>query len=93
MILKKIYLLIILIKDWININSNKEFPSSYFITENAGICIIRKFIPNQENPKFLKLSRPGFVYDEQEHDFIDEKFYDLNTNNWFNSNRRKKDEL
>lgn len=82
-----------IIMDWINIYSNKKFPSTYFISENAGICIIRRFIPNQDCPKFLKLSRPGFIYDEKEHDFIAEKLYDLKTNNWFNPNRRKVDEL
>jgi hypothetical protein len=82
-----------IIKDWINIYSNKKFPLNYFHTEKAGICLIKKFIPNQENSKFLKLSRPGFVYDENERDFIAENLYDLNSNNWFNSNPRKIDEL
>jgi hypothetical protein len=81
-----------IIKDWMNRKDKGLFPPNYYNAEKVGICLIRKFIPNQENPKFLKLSRPGFIYNELEHDFIAEKLFDVNTKDWFNSNPRKIDE-
>ena len=81
-----------IIKDWIRIYEKEQLPSNYYKNETIGICIIRKFIPN-DNPKFLKLSRPGFDYNEEEHDFIAKKLFDLNTNNWFDPNPRRINEL
>lgn len=85
--------IMIIIKNWIKINTLNQFPSNYFNAGKIGICLIKKFIPNQENPKFLKLSRPGFYYDEHNHDFIADQLFDLKTKNWFDANPRKMNEI
>ena len=82
-----------IIMKWIETYKTKEYPSHYFENEITGICLVHKYIPSEENPKFLKLSRPGFNYHEQLHDFIADTLFDLRTNNWFDTNPRKIDEL
>nr|WP_314839232.1 hypothetical protein [uncultured Flavobacterium sp.] len=81
-----------LIKDWIKVYDSGQLPQNYFTTKFTGTCIVRKNIP-LENPKFLKLSRPGFEYNEKEHDFIAKKLFDLNTSNWFDPNPRRVNDL
>lgn len=71
-------------KDWIAIFESKQYPNNYFENDVTGICLVRKFIP-QDSPKFLKLSRPGFVYDVQEHDFVSQYLFNLETSTWIKS--------
>jgi hypothetical protein len=73
-----------IIRSWIAIYENKQYLPNYFENETTGICLIRRFIPN-DAPKFLKLSRPGFDYDEQEHDFIFSELFNLETAQWIKS--------
>ena len=82
-----------IIRLWITTHENKEYTNRFFENEITGICLVHKYIPSEENPKFLKLSRPGFNYHEQLHDFIADTLFDLRTNNWFDTNPRKIDEL
>ena len=51
----------------------------YFATANLGICNIVKRVPLEGPLKFLKLSRPGFEYDEREKDFILSQLYNCTT--------------
>jgi hypothetical protein len=74
-----------IIRAWIKTHNDQFIPPHYFNNNNSGICLIRRFIPNQENPKFLKLSRPGFDFNEQEHDFINEELFNITSNNWIKS--------
>ena len=76
-----------IIKAWINTHQNHQIPAHYFTNDNSGICLIRKFIPSQDNPKFLKLSRPGFNYDENEHDFMNEELFNIESNKWIKSKK------
>jgi hypothetical protein len=76
-----------IIREWILIHSTQQIPPHYFNNESSGICLIRKFIPSLDNPKFLKLSRPGFDYDEQEHDFLNEQLFNIESNKWFKSKK------
>lgn len=72
------------ITNWIIIYENKKYPRNYFKNKNTGICLIRRSIPN-DIPKFLKLSRPGFNYDEQQHDFVFSELFNLETEKWIKS--------
>lgn len=74
-----------IIRTWIKAHNKQQFPAHFYSNYYSGICLVRKYIPNQQNPKFLKLSRPGFDYDEQEHDFVNEDLLSLATNNWIKS--------
>lgn len=78
---------------WMDTFLSKKLPKNYIEVENVGFCLIKKHIPSYENPKFLRLVRPGFEYNEDNHDFIINTLFDLKTNDWFNSNPRKVDEL
>lgn len=78
-----------MIKDWIKIYVSEKLPSNYYKNNQTGICIVRKFIPS-DNPKFLKLSRPGFIYDEQEHDFVKQELFSLETSKWIKSKKSLK---
>ncbi|WP_431244229.1 hypothetical protein ACQ9BO_07650 [Flavobacterium sp. P21] len=77
-----------IIRAWIKKHNDQFIPAHYFNNNNSGICIICKFIPNQDNPKFLKLSRPGFNYDEKEHDFLNENLFNIATNSWIKSKQK-----
>lgn len=72
------------LRDWISVYEMKQYPPNYFEHKTVGICLIRKFIP-QDSPKFLKLSRPGFKYDNQEHDFVSQDLFNLETTKWIKS--------
>lgn len=74
-----------IINRWLEIFQSKEFPGNYMEVETVGMCIIKKFIPSAENPKFVKLGRPGFDYDEKEHDFIIPELFNLETATWIKS--------
>lgn len=76
-----------IIREWITTHNDQQIPPHYFNNENSGICLIRKFIPSQDNPKFLKLSRPGFNYNEKEHDFMNEELFNIENNKWFKSKK------
>ena len=73
-----------ILRDWIAVYDMKQYPPNYFENKAIGICLIRKFIP-QDSPRFLKLSRPGFNYDNQEHDFISQDLFNLETTKWIKS--------
>jgi hypothetical protein len=73
-----------IIKNWISNYENERLPPNYYNNRSTGVCIIRKYIP-QENPKFLKLSRPGFIYTEREHDFLKQELFNLETEEWIKS--------
>ena len=48
-----------------------------FAAKNLGLCTIYKRIPNTGKTKYLKLSRPGFNYQENENEFILEELYNI----------------
>jgi hypothetical protein len=81
------------IKQWIKENNKNQLPTNYFHSEITGICIIRKTIPNQDNPKFLKLSRPGFDFNLSEHDFVSDELYHIESEKWFRTKKSLHDEL
>ncbi|NRS87779.1 hypothetical protein HNQ02_000686 [Flavobacterium sp. 7E] len=82
-----------IIRKWITKHNDQQIPPQYFNNKNSGICLIRKFIPSQDNPKFLKLSRPGFDYDEKEHDFMNEELFNIESNKWIKSKKSLVNEL
>ena len=63
------------IQNW----QNQPISNDYFKSRNLGICNIIKRIPSEGPLKFLKLSRPGFKYDENKKDFILTKLYNCHT--------------
>ena len=63
------------IQNW----QNQPISNDYFKSRNLGICNIIKRIPSEGPLKFLKLSRPGFKYDENKKDFILTKLYNCTT--------------
>lgn len=76
-----------IINRWLEIFQSRAFPDNYMEVETVGICIIKKFVPSAENPKFVKLGRPGFDYDEKEHDFIIAELFNLETATWIKSKK------
>ena len=64
--------------NWIDRFKLNNWQSNYLVDESLGVCDILKKIP-LENPNFLKISRPGFSYDETAHDFIQKDLYNLKT--------------
>ena len=63
------------IQNWQIKSSNHD----YYAAKNLGICNIVKRIPSEGSLKFLKLSRPGFEYKEEEKDFILSQLYNCTT--------------
>jgi len=57
----------------------KSKDHGYFRAENLGICNVVKRIPAEGAVKFLKLSRPGFEFDEEKKDFILSQLYNFKT--------------
>jgi hypothetical protein len=68
------------LQDWIELARKEKNRTNYFHDKNMGICVIEKRIPNNGKPTFLKLSRPGFEYDEDKGDFILSDLFDCATN-------------
>jgi hypothetical protein len=58
---------------------SKSKSHDYFKTKNLGICNIVKRIPAVGTLKFLKLSRPGFEFNEEKKDFILSELYNCTT--------------
>ena len=81
------------IKQWIRENNKNQLPTNYFHSEITGICVIKKFIPNNEKPNFLKLSRPGFDFNLSEHDFVSDELYHIESKKWFRTKKSLHDEL
>jgi hypothetical protein len=63
------------IKKW----NTKSKPNEYYRAKNLGICNIIKRIPPEGTIKFLKLSRPGFEYNDDDKDFVLSKLYNYST--------------
>lgn len=63
---------------WINLFQSENWRSEYLVDDHLGVCDIVKKIP-LENPKFIKISRPGFSYNENAHDFVLDDLYNLKT--------------
>ena len=57
----------------------KSKSHDYYAAKNLGICNVVKRIPSEGSLKFLKLSRPGFEYNEEEKDFILSQLYNYAT--------------
>ena len=51
----------------------------YYTARTLGICNAVKRIPSEGPMKFLKLSRPGFGYNDEEKDFILSQLYNCTT--------------
>ena len=67
--------LVMRLEDW-----QVKFKShDYYEGNNLGICNIVKRIPSEGTLKFLKLSRPGFEYNDEEKDFILSQLYNCKT--------------
>lgn len=50
--------------------------TTYLLDDNLGICNIEKRIPENGPSKFLKISRPGFEYNEEAQEFLLSDLYD-----------------
>ena len=74
-----------IIKKWLEIFHSGKIPHKYMVAGTRGLCVIKKFIPSMQNRKFVKLARPGFDYDEQQHDFILPELFALKTAAWIKS--------
>lgn len=57
----------------------KSKSHDYYAAKKLGICNVVKRIPSEGPLKFLKLSRPGFEYNDEEKDFILSQLYNCNT--------------
>ena len=57
----------------------KSKSHDYYAAKNLGICNVVKRIPSEGTLKFLKLSRPGFSYNDEEKDFILSQLYNCAT--------------
>ena len=57
----------------------KSRSHDYYAAKKLGICNVVKRIPSEGPLKFLKLSRPGFEYNDEEKDFILSQLYNCNT--------------
>jgi len=72
------------IETWINDYKNLD-SESVINCKNLGFCSIEKRIPSEGAPKFYKLGRPGFEFDEDQADFVLSKLYNVNTGELFKS--------
>ena len=79
--------MVITIQDWIKAFSDKSFKPEIFYNQKTGYCLLRKCIPS-DNPKFIKISKPGFIYDMTENDFIAHELFDLQRECWIKSRQR-----
>jgi hypothetical protein len=57
----------------------KSKSHDYYTAKNLGICNVVKRIPSEGPLKFIKLSRPGYEYSDEEKDFILPQLYNYTT--------------
>lgn len=72
------------IDNWLKTYQLTDFNEEIFKNPKTGFTIINKRVPF-ENPKFLKLSRPGFEFNVGGNDFISEDLFSLESEIWFKS--------
>lgn len=68
-----------IIEKWQEDYDALKVQNNILVSEKFGVCEIVKKIPDNGSPKFLKLARPGFRYNEEENDFILEQLYNCKT--------------
>ncbi|MGJ8760849.1 MAG: hypothetical protein ACSHXA_09905 [Polaribacter sp.] len=71
-------------KDYKNIVNNNVI----FNCKNLGMCNVMDTIEKNGSKVFLKLTRPGFEYDEDNHDFILKELYQIETGKLMQSKQR-----
>lgn len=64
--------------NWIKRFKANDWQKNYLIDDKLGVCDILKKIP-KERPKFVKIARPGFSFEETAHDFVLNDLYNLET--------------
>ena len=65
---------------WIEKYEGKAWEAEYYSGNKTGLCVVVKYIPSIADAKYLKLSRPGFLFDEDLKDFQLKELYNLRTN-------------
>jgi hypothetical protein len=59
--------------------------SDYINIPGLGFCSIEKRIPEGENPKYLKIARPGFPYSAEDNEFYFPELYECSTGRFMKS--------
>lgn len=81
--------LVDIVEKWIVYYREGKWNDEYLVDDEQGICEITKRIPF-EKPKFYKIARPGFGYNEEEHNFILDELYQISTGNLMRSKQSLK---
>ncbi|NVJ48360.1 MAG: hypothetical protein HWE07_14595 [Cytophagia bacterium] len=71
--------LISFIKNWYEGYEELDHNPRYLVSDEFGVCRIQKFIPSIEEPKYLRLARPGFEYSEEHKEFELPELYECQT--------------
>ncbi len=71
--------LINFIRDWNEDFEGLNHNPRYLISNEFGVCRIQKFIPYIEEPKYLRLARPGFEFSDEHKEFELPELYDCQT--------------
>lgn len=67
------------LKNWHFDYKNNYSTDDFYNCKDLGLCLVNKFLPSNDNKKFIKIVRPGFDFDEEEKDFILKELYHIDT--------------
>ncbi|QOD60679.1 hypothetical protein H9I45_15270 [Polaribacter haliotis] len=67
------------LKNWHIDYKNNYSSDNFYDCKDLGLCLVNKFLPTNDNKKFIKIVRPGFDFDDDEKDFILKELYQIDT--------------
>tara|TARA_R110002051_G_C8766033_1_gene502621 strand:+ start:2261 stop:4891 length:2631 start_codon:yes stop_codon:yes gene_type:complete len=67
------------LKNWHLDYKNNYSSDNFYNCKDLGLCLVNKFLPSNDNKKFIKIVRPGFDFDDDEKDFILKELYQIDT--------------
>ena len=67
------------INNWQTNFVNDNLSSVFYSCKGLGVCIVNSFLPKTGHKTFLKISRPGFDFNESVNDFVLDELYKIET--------------
>tara|TARA_R110002126_G_scaffold208042_2_gene354988 strand:- start:1437 stop:4067 length:2631 start_codon:yes stop_codon:yes gene_type:complete len=70
---------LVVLKNWHLDYKNNYSSDNFYDCKDLGLCLVYKFLPTNDNKKFIKIVRPGFDFDDDAKDFILKELYQIDT--------------
>jgi hypothetical protein len=77
-----------ILNKWQQEYKNNYTSDDFYDCKDLGLCLVNRFLPSDDNKKFVKLVRPGFDFDDEEKDFILKELYQIDTGNLLKSRQQ-----